>query len=192
MSRARFTLRVPPRGDPGRTRRARAHRAQMALDELMDACHHYCSVLGRRIFFEWTLIDGKNDTADHAHAVGALILGLPAQVNLIPLNPTPGYGGIPSRSEAARRFQRFFRRTTGCRARCASAGDRHRCGMRNWPAPPEGRSIVARRAPEVVEHPDLLPDAIAALVGDLAVVLARALGFRKPSSCSPGQFALRH
>jgi len=78
------------------------------LDELIDACHHYCSRLGRRIFFEWTLIDGKNDSEDHAHAVGGLILGLPAQVNLIPLNPTPGYGGAPSRSDAARRFQRIL------------------------------------------------------------------------------------
>jgi 23S rRNA (adenine2503-C2)-methyltransferase len=78
------------------------------LDELIDACHHYCSRLGRRIFFEWTLIDGKNDSADHAHAVGGLILGLPAQVNLIPLNPTPGYAGAPSRSDAARRFQRIL------------------------------------------------------------------------------------
>jgi len=78
------------------------------LDELMDACHHYCSSLGRRIFFEWALIDGKNDSEDHAHAVGGLILGLPAQVNLIPLNPTPGYGGAPSRSDAAKRFQRIL------------------------------------------------------------------------------------
>jgi 23S rRNA (adenine2503-C2)-methyltransferase len=45
------------------------------LDELMDACRHYCSTLGRRIFFEWTLIDGRNDTADHAHAVGSLSAG---------------------------------------------------------------------------------------------------------------------
>jgi 23S rRNA (adenine2503-C2)-methyltransferase len=78
------------------------------LDELMDACRHYCSTLGRRIFFEWTLIEGKNDTAGHAHAVGRLIRGLPAQVNLIPLNPTPGYGGAPSRGETARRFQRIL------------------------------------------------------------------------------------
>jgi 23S rRNA (adenine2503-C2)-methyltransferase len=78
------------------------------LDELMDACHHYCSKLNRRIFFEWALIEGKNDSADHAHAVGALILGLPAQVNLIPLNPTAGYGGAPSRGEAAKRFQRIL------------------------------------------------------------------------------------
>jgi 23S rRNA (adenine2503-C2)-methyltransferase len=78
------------------------------LDELMDACRHYCARLGRRIFFELTLIDGKNDSADDAHAVGSLIRGLPAQVNLIPLNPTAGYDGGPSRSEAARRFQRIL------------------------------------------------------------------------------------
>ena len=78
------------------------------LDELMDACRHYCSRVGRRIFFELTLIDGRNDTPDHAHAVGRLIRGLPAQVNLIPLNPTAGYGGAPSRNEAARRFQRIL------------------------------------------------------------------------------------
>jgi len=78
------------------------------LDELMDACRHFCAVLDRRIFFEWTLIDGRNDTADHAHAVGRLIRGLPAQVNLIPLNPTAGYSGAPSRSEAAQRFQRIL------------------------------------------------------------------------------------
>jgi len=78
------------------------------LDELMDACRHFCSALGRRIFFEWALIEGRNDTADHAHAVGRLIRGLPAHVNLIPLNPTAGYPGAPSRGEAARRFQRVL------------------------------------------------------------------------------------
>jgi 23S rRNA (adenine2503-C2)-methyltransferase len=78
------------------------------LDELMEACRHYCFTLRRRIFFEWTLIEEKNDSADHAHAVGRLIHGLPAQVNLIPLNPTSGYGGRPSHGEAARRFQRVL------------------------------------------------------------------------------------
>jgi 23S rRNA (adenine2503-C2)-methyltransferase len=78
------------------------------LDELMDACRHFCATLDRRIFFEWTLIEGTNDSERHAHAVGRLIRGLPAQVNLIPLNPTAGYGGAPSRSDAARRFQRIL------------------------------------------------------------------------------------
>ncbi|HXQ80858.1 MAG TPA: 23S rRNA (adenine(2503)-C(2))-methyltransferase RlmN [Opitutaceae bacterium] len=83
------------------------------LDELMDACRHFCATLNRRIFFEWTLIAGRNDTADHAHAVGRLIRGLPAQVNLIPLNPTAGFSGAPSRTEAARRFQGILTRDYG-------------------------------------------------------------------------------
>ncbi len=75
------------------------------LDALMDACRYYVRKLDRRIFFEWTLIEGKNDGADQAHAVGRLLQGLKAQVNLIPLNPTAGYAGGPSRGEAAKQFQ---------------------------------------------------------------------------------------
>ncbi len=75
------------------------------LDELMDACREYTATLGRRIFFEWTLIDGKNDGPGHAHAVGALLRDIPAQVNLIPLNPTCGYAGEPTRPAGARSFQ---------------------------------------------------------------------------------------
>jgi 23S rRNA (adenine2503-C2)-methyltransferase len=82
--------------------------SKWTLDELMDACRHYCARLGRRILFELTLIDRINDTPAHAHAVGRLLAGLPAQVNLIPLNPTAGYLGAPSRSEAASRFQRIL------------------------------------------------------------------------------------
>jgi 23S rRNA (adenine2503-C2)-methyltransferase len=86
------------------------------LDELMDACRHFCSKLQRRIFFEWTLIEGRNDTADHAHAVGRLIGALPAQINLIPLNPTSGYSGAPSRNDASRQFQRILSETYGLRS----------------------------------------------------------------------------
>ncbi len=75
------------------------------LDMLMDACRYYTTKLGRRIFFEWTLIEGKNDGPDQAHAVGALLRGMPAQVNLIPLNPTAGYAGAPSENAAAKKFQ---------------------------------------------------------------------------------------
>jgi 23S rRNA (adenine2503-C2)-methyltransferase len=78
------------------------------LDELMDACRHYSALTGRRIFYEWTLIEGKNDTEAHARAVGRLLRGLPAQVNIIPLNPTRGYGGAPAGRENARRFQEIL------------------------------------------------------------------------------------
>ena len=79
------------------------------LDELMAACRIYSETTGRRIFYEWTLIEGQNDSADHARAVGELLRGLPAQVNLIPLNPTAGYAGVPTRTDAARNFQRILK-----------------------------------------------------------------------------------
>ena len=75
------------------------------LDELIDACREHTATLDCRIFFEWTLIEGRNDGADHAHALGRLLQGIPSQVNLIPLNPTQGYEGQPTGGVAARVFQ---------------------------------------------------------------------------------------
>ncbi|MFI5335694.1 MAG: 23S rRNA (adenine(2503)-C(2))-methyltransferase RlmN [Opitutales bacterium] len=75
------------------------------LDVLMEACRYYISKQERRIFYEWTLIEGKNDTAAAAHAVGRLLKGQQAQVNLIPLNPTAGYAGEPTGHAAAKHFQ---------------------------------------------------------------------------------------
>ena len=78
------------------------------LDELMAACRTYSETTGRRIFYEWTLIEGKNDSPAHARNVGELLGNLPAQVNLIPLNPTNGYAGAPTATEAARVFQHIL------------------------------------------------------------------------------------
>ena len=75
------------------------------LDELIDACREHTTTLGCRIFFEWTLIEGRNDGPDHAHALGRLLQDIPSQVNLIPLNPTEGYAGQPTGGTAARAFQ---------------------------------------------------------------------------------------
>jgi len=75
------------------------------LAELMDACRYYIARQERRIFYEWTLIKGKNDLPEAAHAVGRLLRGQQAQVNLIPLNPTAGYEGGPTGREAAKKFQ---------------------------------------------------------------------------------------
>ncbi|MGH9226263.1 MAG: 23S rRNA (adenine(2503)-C(2))-methyltransferase RlmN [Acidimicrobiales bacterium] len=61
------------------------------LDVLMDACRAYQSVKGRRLSFEWALIDGVNDRPSDAAELGHLARPLAAHVNLIPLNPTPGY-----------------------------------------------------------------------------------------------------
>jgi 23S rRNA (adenine2503-C2)-methyltransferase len=83
------------------------------LDELMAACRTYGESTGRRIFYEWTLIAGRNDSPDEARRLGRLLQGLPAQVNLIPLNPTGGYEGEPSRADPVRRFQGVLREEFG-------------------------------------------------------------------------------
>lgn len=63
------------------------------LDVLMSACADYLRAKGRRLSFEWALIDGVNDRDSDARELAALCRGLPlaAHVNIIPLNPTPGY-----------------------------------------------------------------------------------------------------
>ncbi|MCA9999241.1 MAG: 23S rRNA (adenine(2503)-C(2))-methyltransferase RlmN, partial [Anaerolineales bacterium] len=70
------------------------------LAELIAACRYYIAKRQRRIFFEWTLIAGQNDTPEQAHAVGQLLHGLDAHINLIPLNPTMGYGGVTKEKTA--------------------------------------------------------------------------------------------
>jgi|JI6StandDraft_1071083.scaffolds.fasta_scaffold00988_3 23S rRNA (adenine2503-C2)-methyltransferase len=77
------------------------------LSELMAACRTYGDKTGRRIFFAWTLIAGVNDTPDHARRVAALLQGIDAHVNLIPLNETSGYAGRESVETAADEFQRI-------------------------------------------------------------------------------------
>lgn len=75
------------------------------LSDLIAACRKYGQQTGRRIFFAWTLIAGVNDTPEHAHRVAALLDGLDAHVNLIPLNETAGYAGRESVESTAEIFQ---------------------------------------------------------------------------------------
>lgn len=79
------------------------------LDELVEACRYFTAKLGRRIFFEWTLIAGTNDSPDQARTLGRLLRGMPAHVNLIPLNPTAGFAGEAADVPAAHRFQEILR-----------------------------------------------------------------------------------
>jgi 23S rRNA (adenine2503-C2)-methyltransferase len=79
------------------------------LSEVIDACRTYCRMTGRKIFFQWTLIAGVNDSPAHAERLGALLQGVDAHVNLIPLNPTQGFEAGPSGSPAALEFQRILK-----------------------------------------------------------------------------------
>ncbi len=77
------------------------------LQSLIDACRKYGRITGKKIFFEWTLIAGKNDSAETAGRLVELLRGIKSHVNLIPLNPTPGFYGTAS--EAGLRFQETLR-----------------------------------------------------------------------------------
>jgi 23S rRNA (adenine2503-C2)-methyltransferase len=72
-----------------------------SLAEIIDACRDYGTTTGKRIFFEWTLIEGKNDSIETARRLAKLLRGIDAHINLIPLNPTGGFTGTAShRGEA--------------------------------------------------------------------------------------------
>lgn len=63
------------------------------LDDLIGACRDYLKSTRRRISFEWAMIDGVNDRRTDAAELAEICHRLRprAHVNLIPLNPTPGY-----------------------------------------------------------------------------------------------------
>jgi 23S rRNA (adenine2503-C2)-methyltransferase len=63
------------------------------MDQLLEACSTYIIETGRRITFEWALVNGVNDTPEQAHLLAGKLKGLLCHVNAIPLNPTEGFIG---------------------------------------------------------------------------------------------------
>jgi 23S rRNA (adenine2503-C2)-methyltransferase len=61
------------------------------LRKLAEALHSYRRVKNRRLSFEWAMMAGVNDSENAARELAAFARPLNAHVNLIPLNPTPGY-----------------------------------------------------------------------------------------------------
>ena len=61
------------------------------LERLHEACQFWMDTTGRRLSFEWALIDGVNDRERDIDELATYARSLRAHVNLIPLNPTPGY-----------------------------------------------------------------------------------------------------
>lgn len=74
------------------------------LPELMEALHEFDAAGGRRITFEYVMIDGLNDDLALAAELAELANQLRAHVNLIPFNPFPGSGWSPTPVADQRRF----------------------------------------------------------------------------------------
>ncbi len=78
------------------------------LEQLMGACRRYFSATNRRISFEYAMIRGINDSPDQARQLLALLKGLPAHVNLIPLNRVAESPLVPSTRPAVAAFQELL------------------------------------------------------------------------------------
>ena len=57
------------------------------LDDVLAACDEYYEKTSRRITFEYSLIEGVNDSEERAQMLSKLVKGLNCHINLIPVNP---------------------------------------------------------------------------------------------------------
>ena len=76
------------------------------IGELMGACRDYFAATGRRISYEYALIDGVNDSPAQAAALARLLRGQTCHVNLIPVNPVAERDTRRSTRAAVERFAR--------------------------------------------------------------------------------------
>ena len=77
-------------------------------EELLAACRRYYEKTNRRISFEYAMINGVNDTPQAAKLLLKRLKGLPAHMNLIPLNHVEESPLKPSTREAVQRFQKIL------------------------------------------------------------------------------------
>ena len=75
------------------------------VEELFAACHRYFKKTGRRISFEYAMIDGVNDHDWQADLLAEKIRGMPGHVNLIPLNDV-----VESEFKPSKRVSAFQKR----------------------------------------------------------------------------------
>lgn len=76
------------------------------IEELLDACKYYFNKTGRRISFEFALINGVNDNSKTAAELISLLKGMTCHVNLIPVNEIKE--GIFKRSRSVEQFQQML------------------------------------------------------------------------------------
>ena len=82
------------------------------LAEVLAECRRYVALRGRRVFVEYVLLAGVNDSPAHARELTRLLDGRSFKVNLIPYNPISSTGGLyeGSRRDAIERFKRVLER----------------------------------------------------------------------------------
>lgn len=77
------------------------------INQLIDASRHYFNETGRRISFEYSIIDGVNDSKEYAKELYELLKGMPSHINLIPVNQIKERSYHSSR-KSAETFQKYL------------------------------------------------------------------------------------
>ena len=139
------------------------------IPELMDALREFDAAGGKRITFEYVMIDGVNDAVELADELAELVGEFTSFVNLIPFNPIPGTEWKPSRPERLRAFSErleargisvFVREPRG-RDIAAACGQLRAEVTEGRPPVKLTSSATARRAPrapaEAAPHADATP-----------------------------------
>jgi len=78
------------------------------LEAILAEADHYFEASGRRLTFEYVLLGGVNDSADHARQLAAALRGRPALLNVIPYNPVAGLPYQTPSAAAQRRFREIL------------------------------------------------------------------------------------
>ena len=111
------------------------------LPELLEALHKFDAAGGRRITFEYVMIDGVTDRSELAHQLAEIANQFTAHVNLIPYNPIPGPNWRPSTREQVTTFMRLL----------------EAAGVRTSVRGPRGRDIAAACGQLRAEHEMVAP-----------------------------------
>lgn len=111
------------------------------LPELLDALRKFDEAGGRRITFEYVMIDGVTDPLELAQQLAEIVLEFGAHVNLIPYNPIPGPAWRPSKREQVVRFMTALENR----------------GVRTSVRGPRGRDIAAACGQLRAEHEMVAP-----------------------------------
>ena len=79
-----------------------------SIEQIIDACRSYIGQTNRRVTFEYSMVEGKNDSAKEANELCRLLQGLNCHVNLIPLNPVEGRMGQRSKRTNIEEFKKIL------------------------------------------------------------------------------------
>ena len=99
------------------------------LSDVLAECRRYVELRRRKVFVEYVMLAGVNDSPESARALAALLDGRAFKVNLIPYNPTGHVRGLVARRDRGVQERPRARADSGDGA--ADAGTRHRGRLRS-------------------------------------------------------------